>query len=70
MPVSDRFSLEDQGEVFFTSTPTSRAVRALLREGRVRQIAERLYTKNLDEHLGDVVRRRAWPIAAGIVPGL
>ncbi|HTZ63247.1 MAG TPA: Fic family protein [Solirubrobacteraceae bacterium] len=69
MPATKRFSLEDQGEVFFSSTATSRAVRALLREGRVRQVAGRLYTKNLDEPLEDVVRRRAWPIAAGIFPG-
>ena len=69
MPVRNRFSLEDQGEFFFSTTPTSRAVRALLREGRVRQVAGRLYTKNLEEPLEDVVRRRVWPIAAGIFPG-
>jgi hypothetical protein len=69
MTATNRFSLEDQGEVFFSSTVTSRAVRALLREGRIRQVAGPLYTKNLDDSLEEVVRRRAWVIAAGIFPG-
>jgi fido (protein-threonine AMPylation protein) len=69
MPGTRRFSLDDQGEVFFSSTATSRPVRALLGEGRIRQIAGPLYTKNLDEPLEDVARRRAWPIAAGMFPG-
>jgi hypothetical protein len=63
------FSLTDQGEVFFSSTATSRAVRALLREGRIRQISGRLYTKNLDDPLEDITRRRVWDIAAGFFPG-
>jgi hypothetical protein len=63
------FSLADQGEVFFSSTATSRAVRALLRGGRIRQITGRLYTKNLDDPLEDVTRRRVWDIAAGFFPG-
>jgi Fic/DOC family len=69
MAATTRFSLADQEEVFFSSTATSRAVRALLREGRIRHVAGRLYTKNLDDPIEDVVRRRAWVIAAGIFPG-
>jgi hypothetical protein len=69
MAATTRFSLADQEEAFFSSTARSRAVRALLREGRIRHVAGRLYTKNLDEPLEDVVRRRAWTIAAGIFPG-
>jgi fido (protein-threonine AMPylation protein) len=69
MPVKRRFSLAEQDEVFFSSTATSRAVRGLLRAGRIRQIAGRLYTKNLDEPLEDVARRRAWLIAGGLFPG-
>jgi hypothetical protein len=63
------FSLTDQGEVFFSSTSTSRAVRTLLRQGRVRQIAGRLYTKNLDDPLEEVTRRRPWDVATGFFPG-
>jgi hypothetical protein len=69
MPAKTRFSLDEQGEVFFTSTVTSSAVRRLLRAGRVRQVGGRLYTKNLDEPLEDVLRRRAWDVAAGVFPG-
>jgi fido (protein-threonine AMPylation protein) len=68
-PTTTRFSLEEQGEVFFSSTPTSRSVRSLLRAGSIRHIAGRLYTKNLDEPLETVVRRRAWDVAGGLFPG-
>jgi Fic/DOC family len=63
------FSLADQGEVFFSSTATSRAVRTLLREGHIRQIAGRLYTKNLDDPLEEIIRRRVWDVTAGFFPG-
>jgi hypothetical protein len=56
------FSLEDQGEVFFSSTAISRQVRAELRAGRVRHVGGRLYTKNVEEPLRDVVRRRMWDV--------
>jgi hypothetical protein len=69
MTATTRFSLEDRGEVFFSSTASSRQVRALLRAGRVRHVSGRLYTKNLDEPLETVVRRRWWEIAAGMFPG-
>jgi hypothetical protein len=63
------FSLEAQGEVFFSSTAVSRQVRAQLRAGRVRHVRGRLYTKNVEEPLQDVVRRRAWDVAQGLLPG-
>ena len=55
--------------MFFSSTASSRAIRAMLRAGRIRHIAGRLYTKNLDEPLQDITRRRAWDIAGGLFPG-
>jgi hypothetical protein len=64
-----RFSLEDQGEVFFSSTATSRSVRGLLRTDRIRHVAGRLYTKNLEDPLQSVIRRRAWDVASGMFPG-
>lgn len=69
MATTTRFSLEDQGEVFFSSTAASRAVRGLRRAGEIRHVGGRLYTKNLDEPLEDVLRRRAWDVAAGLFPG-
>lgn len=41
----------------------------MLRAGRIRHVGGRLYTKNLDEPLEQVVRRRAWDVAAGLFPG-
>lgn len=69
MTAKPRFSLEQQSEVFFSSTATSKAIRGMLRAGRIRHVAGRLYTKNLDEPLEHVVRRRAWDVAAGLFPG-
>jgi hypothetical protein len=69
MRATAAFSLDEQGEVFFTSTATSQAIRKLLRAGHIRHVGGRLYTKNLDEPLADVLRRRAWDVAAGAFPG-
>lgn len=63
------FSLEEQPEVFFSTTRTSRAIRRLLVAGELRHIAGRLYTRNLTDPLDDVVRRRVWDVAAGYFPG-
>ena len=69
MPVTTAtFSLEDQPEVFFTTTATSRAIRRLLDAGQIRHIAGRMYTKSLNDPLAEVVRRRAWDVAAGYFP--
>jgi fido (protein-threonine AMPylation protein) len=63
------FSLQEQPEVFFSTTATSRAIRRHLAAGEVRQIAGRLYTRNLTDPLTEIVRRRVWDIAAGYFPG-
>jgi len=63
------FSLEDQPEVFFTSTETSRSIRRLLDAGRLRHVGGRLYTRNLDDPFEEVLRRRVWDVAAGHFPG-
>jgi fido (protein-threonine AMPylation protein) len=63
------FSLDEQPEVFFTTTESSRAVRSLLRQGKLRQLGPRLYTKNLTDPPVAVTRRNCWPIVAGYFPG-
>ena len=63
------FSLEEQPEVFFSTTRTSRAIRRLLVAGELRHIAGRLNTRNLADPLEDVVRRRVWDVVAGYFPG-
>ena len=63
------FSIDEQPEVFFTSTEISREVRSLLSAGRLRQLGPRLYTKNTVDPLEIVSRRNCWQIAAGYFPG-
>ena len=65
---STTFSLEDAGEVFFTSGAASRAIRTLLQDGKVRQLGPRLYTKDLADPEEDVVRRNVWTIVPGYFP--
>jgi Fic/DOC family len=63
------FSLQDQPEVFFSMTATSRAIRRHLAAGELRQVAGRLYTRNLTDPPAEIVRRRVWDVAAGYFPG-
>jgi len=62
-------SLSGQPEVFFSTAATSRAVARLVAAGRVRPIDGRMYTKNLDDPIDEVLRRRVWDVAAGYFPG-
>lgn len=63
------FSLSEQPEVFFTTTATSRALRAHLRKGEVRRLGARLYTRNLTDDPAEIARRNWWRVAAGYFPG-
>ncbi len=63
------FLLEEQPEIFATTTANSRAVQRAVAEGRARKVAGRLYTRNLDEPLEQVVRRNWSRVAAHHFPG-
>ena len=63
------FSLDEQPEVFVTTTRTSRAVQRAVADGQVRKVAGRLYTRNLAEPLEQVVRRNWSRVAAHYFPG-
>jgi hypothetical protein len=63
------FSPSDQPEVFLSTAGTSRAVGATVKAGRARKIGPRLYTRNTDEPLEQVVRRNWQRIAAAYFPG-
>jgi hypothetical protein len=63
------FSLADQREVFLSTAATSRAVGAAVKAGRARKIGPRLYTRNTDEPLEEVVRRNWQRITAAYFPG-
>jgi len=55
--------------VFFTSTSISRAVRAAVATGDLRQVGPRLYARVGPEPLERVVARHRWAILAGYLPG-
>lgn len=63
------FSLEEQPEVFLTTTTTSAAIQRAVASGRARKVAGRLYTRNLDDPLEQIVRRNWQRIAALYFPG-
>jgi hypothetical protein len=62
------FSLDDQPEVFASTTETSRAVQRAVAKGQARKVVGRLYTLNLDEPIEQVVRRNWSRIAAHHFP--
>jgi len=63
------FSLDEQPEVFASTTRTSRAVQRAMAQQRARKVAGRLYTRNLAEPIEQVVRRNWSRIAAHYFPG-
>jgi hypothetical protein len=67
--VTRSFLLSDQPEVFSSTAETSRAVGAAVRRGQARKVGPRLYTRNTEDPLEDVVRRNWQRIAAAYFPG-
>lgn len=63
------FLLSEQPEVFLSTADTSRAVGAAVKAGRARKLGPRLYTRNTEEPLEQVVRRNWQRIAAAYFPG-
>jgi hypothetical protein len=63
-----KFLLADQPEVFSSAAETSRAVGAAVRRGQARKIGPRLYTRNTEDPLENVVRRNWQRIAAVYFP--
>ncbi len=62
------FSLSEQSEVFLSDARTSRAVGAAVKAGRARKVGPRLYTRNTETPLEQVVRRNWQRIAALYFP--
>jgi len=61
--------LSELPEAFVSHTGISRAVSRAVKAGRLRKLASRLYTRNLDDPPEDIVRRNLWGIVAGYFPG-
>ena len=61
--------LADLPEAFVSDTRISREVSRRVAAGRLRKLASRLYTSNLDDDAEVIVRRNLWSIVAGFFPG-
>lgn len=61
--------LNDLPEAFVSTKAMSVAVSRAQRQGRLRKIGSRLYTKNLTDSPEQIVRRNLWPLVAGYLPG-
>jgi hypothetical protein len=64
-----RNSLEALPEVFLANAAIKSAVSRALAEGRIRKLAPKLYTSNLQDPPERLVRRALWELVAAVVPG-
>lgn len=62
-------SLEELPEVFISGTSLTKRISRYLKEGKVRKIASRLYTKNLSDPPENIIQRNLWPIVGAYFPG-
>jgi hypothetical protein len=53
-------------EVFVSTTDTSLVVSRAVRQGELRQIGSKLYTKNLVDAPEQIVRRHLWPVVISL----
>lgn len=61
--------LDGLPEVFVSNAAIATAVSRAVAQGRIRQIATKLYTFNLDDPPERIVRRSLWELVASYVPG-
>ena len=62
------FSIDAMPEVFVSETAISKAVSAAVARGRLRKLASRLYTRNLDEEPEKLVRRNWYYLITSYYP--
>jgi hypothetical protein len=62
------FSIDDLPEVFVSDAAVSKAVSAAVARGRLKKLASRLYTRNLDEAPEQLVRRHWYYLVASYFP--
>jgi len=61
--------IDEMPEAFVSDTAISREVSRAVKAGRLRKIASRLYTRNLDDPPEAIIGRNLWNIVAGYFPG-
>ncbi len=64
-----KMSLVDLPEVFVSNTSLRKAVFRYMRDGRIRKLASRLYTKNLVDPPEVIIKRNLWIIVSAYFPG-
>jgi hypothetical protein len=62
-------SLDEFPEVIVSSLATTKKISRYLKEGKLRKLATRLYTKNLKDPPELIVKRNLWPIVGAYYPG-
>lgn len=62
-------SVDSLPEVFLSTTPTRRNISRWTRSGLVRQLAPRLYTRNLKDEPEAIIRRNLWFVVGLLFPG-
>ena len=58
-----------QQEVFLSESDTSREVSQMVKQGIIRKIGPRLYTRNMSEPVEVIVARNRWQIVGMLAPG-
>ena len=67
-PTRRQFPVEGDPEVLVSTSEISDAIRRLVKRGDARRIGPRLYTTNLDDDPGSIIRRNIWEVVAGYFP--
>lgn len=62
-------SLADLPDVFISNSEIKLLVARGIRQGKIRKLASRLYTKNLTGPPEQIIKRNLWQIVGGYVPG-
>ena len=62
-------SLERMPEAFVSDRHIARAVSRAVKAGKLRKLASRLYTRNLDDPSEMIIARNSWNIVIGYFPG-
>lgn len=62
-------SLTEFPEIFVSSTSHTKRISRYLKEGKIRKIASRLYTKNLIDSPEIIVKKNLWPLVGAYFPG-
>lgn len=69
MRVMAKLSLSDYPEAFVSSSALTRTISRYAKEGKLRKLASRLYTKNLVDSPESIVKRNLWTIVGSFFPG-